>query len=285
MLLEIAVGDAYGAGFEYGDSRTIATRNNLSAFIQHRRHKEIKPGHYTDDTQMALAIAEAMLSDLKWGREFLAGRFVECFKRDPRTGYAGRFYDFLRSVSDGREFLERIEPRSDKSGAAMRAAPIGLYADVNEVIRRCRVQAALTHDTDDGTNAAVAASLLAHYCAYDLGPLDRAGEWIEDYVPGPWATQWVGKVGPKGWMSVRAAITAVTGGADRLSTMLQQCIAFEGDVDTVASIAMGAASMSRQITQDLPMTLIDQLEDGEFGRAYIENLDRQLLSRFGFEPR
>src|SRR5262249_12659234 len=99
MLIEIAVGDAYGAGFEYADSSTNAKRNTLLGYIQHRRHKQIKPGMYTDDTQMTLAIAEAMLSELKWGREFLADKFVECFKRDPRTGYAGRFYEFLCSIS------------------------------------------------------------------------------------------------------------------------------------------------------------------------------------------
>jgi hypothetical protein len=64
--------------------------------------------------------------------------------------------------------------------------------------------------------------------------------------------------------------------------MLQECIAFTGDVDTVAAIAMGAASMSRQIVQDCPSLLIDQLEDGPFGRKYIEALDRRLLTKFGF---
>ena len=281
MLLEIAVGDAYGSGFEYGDPNTVRTHNTLTRFVQHKRHKENKPGRYTDDTQMSLAIAEAMLSDLKWSREFLADKFVECFKRDPRTGYAGRFYDFLQSVEDGADFLARIHPHSNKSGAAMRAASIGLYADVNEVVKRCRVQAALTHDTEDGTNAAVAASLLAHYCAYDLGPKQRAGEFIEGYVPGPWATPWVGKVGAKGWMSVRAAVTAVSR-AERLSTMLQECIAFTGDVDTVAAVAMGSASMSGQIVHDLPSLLVAQLEDGAYGRKYIDELDEKLLVKFGF---
>jgi ADP-ribosyl-[dinitrogen reductase] hydrolase len=208
MLIEIAIGDAYGAGFEYGDPHAIRTKNDLTHYVQHPRHTG-KPGRYTDDTQMSLAIAEAMLSDLKWGREFLADKFVEAFKRDPRTGYARGFYDFLQSVADGDEFLRRIRPDSDKSGAAMRATPIGLYRDVREVIRRCTVQAKLTHDTPDGTNAAVAASLLAHYCAYDLGPLGQAGEFIASHVAGQWAAPWVGKVGPKGWMSVRGAITAV----------------------------------------------------------------------------
>ena len=82
-------------------------------------------------------------------------------------------------------------------------------------------------------------------------------------------------------MSVRAAITAVAQ-AKSLSELLQTCVAFTGDVDTVAAIAMGAASMSREIVQDLPSALVDQLEDGEFGRKYIVKLDKQLLSKFGF---
>ena len=64
--------------------------------------------------------------------------------------------------------------------------------------------------------------------------------------------------------------------------MLQACIAFTGDVDTVAAVAMGAASMSRQIVQDLPSLLIAQLEDGPYGRKYIEELDEKLLVKFGF---
>ena len=164
MLLEIAIGDAYGAGFEYGDPKVVRTRNTATHYVQHPRHPG-KPGRYTDDTQMSLAIAEAMLSELKWGREYLADKFVEAFKRDERTGYARGFHDFLTSVSDGEEFLRLVDGRSDKSGAAMRAAPIGLYPEIREVIHRSTVQAKLTHDTPDGTNAGIASSLLAHYCA------------------------------------------------------------------------------------------------------------------------
>ena len=86
----------------------------------------------------------------------LAGRFVEAFKRDPREGYAQGFYGFLCDVSDGDDFLRRVRPDSDKSGAAMRAAPVGLFPTVGEVVDKCTVQAAVTHNTPDGTNAAVA---------------------------------------------------------------------------------------------------------------------------------
>ena len=49
MLLEIAIGDAYGAGFEYVNAAIIREHNALSGTIQHPRHGT-KPGQYTDDT-------------------------------------------------------------------------------------------------------------------------------------------------------------------------------------------------------------------------------------------
>ncbi|QBD80454.1 ADP-ribosylglycohydrolase family protein [Ktedonosporobacter rubrisoli] len=51
MLLELAIGDAYGAGFEYVDPEMIRRQNNLSHYVKHPRHA-IRPGCYTDDTQM-----------------------------------------------------------------------------------------------------------------------------------------------------------------------------------------------------------------------------------------
>src|SRR5215468_4139639 len=113
MLIEFAIGDAYGAGFEYGDPQAIRTKNDLSHYVKHPRHP-LPPGHYTDDTQMSLAIAEAMVSGEDWSPRALADRFVAAFKRDRREGYAQGFYHFLCGVEDGEEFLRRIRPDSDK---------------------------------------------------------------------------------------------------------------------------------------------------------------------------
>jgi ADP-ribosylglycohydrolase len=79
-----------------------------------------------------------------------------------------------------------------------------------------------------------------------------------------------------GWMSVRAAITAVQE-HDSLSEILKASIAFTGDVDTVATIALGSASCSPEISDDLPPCLIDGLENGEFGRNYLATLDYRLF--------
>jgi len=276
MLLELAIGDAYGAGFEYVNRQLIQQFNDLSRYMQHPRHST-HPGQYTDDTQMTLAIVEAMLSDEEWIPPNLARRFVEVFKRDPREGYASSFHAFLKHVHDGEQFLKEIIPTSDKSGAAMRAIPIGIFSTVDEVIQKATVQAKTTHDTLDGINAGVASALMSHYFIYRLGSKNALGKFIEAHVEGGWADDWQGKVGSKGWMSVKAAITAIHHN-DRLSTILKACIEFAGDVDTVATIALGAASCSEEILQDLPQHLIDTLENGRYGRDYLVDLDKQMLS-------
>jgi ADP-ribosylglycohydrolase len=281
MLLELAIGDAYGAGFEYVDAEMIRQQNTLSGYVKHPRH-HIQPGSYTDDTQMSLAIVEAMVSGEPWKPVLLADRFVKVFQRDPREGYASGFYHFLLHVHDGKQFLKEINPTSEKSGAAMRAAPIGIYPTIPLVIERCTIQAALTHNTPGGINAAVAAALMTHYFRYKLGPKKALGSFLEAYVPGRWAVPWTGKVRSQGWMSVQAAITALIG-CNTMSDVLRACIQFSGDVDTVAAIALAAGSCSAEIAQNLPVHLFDQLENGQYGRDYIRVLDTQLMAFFGSE--
>jgi ADP-ribosylglycohydrolase len=276
MLLELAVGDAYGAGFEYADNELVQRYNDLSGYVQHPRY-QIKPGSYTDDTQMSLAIAETLVAGEPWTPEVLAHRFVTTFKRDQREGYAGRFYQFLLQVQDGQQFLKNIVGTSDKSGAAMRAAPIGVLSTVEKVIEATTIQAAITHNTPDGINAAIAAALMSHYLIYQLGEKKKLGKFLDTHVSGEWSKPWRGAVRSKGWMSVLAAITAVIRN-DSLSELLKDCIAFTGDVDTVAAIALAAASCSPEIAQDLPNHLIDGLENGTYGKDYLIDLDRQLMS-------
>ena len=58
----------------------------------------------------------------------------------------------------------------------------------------------------------------------------------------------------------------------------ENCIAFTGDVDTVAAIALGAASCSPEYQQDIPQHLIENLENVEYGQDYLMNLDHKLMS-------
>jgi ADP-ribosylglycohydrolase len=275
VLLELAIGDAYGAGFEFADEMIVA--NDLSQYVQHPRH-DIQPGCYTDDTQMSLAIAEVLVSQEPWTEQVLAERFVRAFKRDPRVGYARKFYAFLQSIADGTEFLTQMNGTSDKSGAAMRSAPIGVLPTIAQTIAATTRQAAITHNSSDGINAAVAAALMSHYFIYHLDRKRHLGEFLETHVPGyNWHQDWEGSASAKGIACVHAAVTAVRH-SDRMTDLLKTCIAVTGDVDTVAVIALAAASCSIEVEQNLPQHLSDRLENGTYGREYIIELDRRLMS-------
>lgn len=281
MLLELAIGDSYGAGFEYASE--MNQFNDLSKYIQHPRHKTVHPGQYTDNTQMSIALAELIVSGDEWTPLNIANRFVDCFKRDWRDGYARGFQKFLESINSGQEFLDKIKPHSDKSGAAMRACPIGVYPDVFEVLEKAEIQAKLTHDTPDGIAAAKAAALMTHCCYYDkksYSYVDFLPNALERHIPGyGWGKDWVGKVKSKGYMSVHAAVTAVKRHI-KLSELLMACINFTGDTDTVATIALGTASCSSEYEDDLPDVLFDTLENGKYGKDYLVELDKQLTLLF-----
>jgi hypothetical protein len=73
-----------------------------------------------------------------------------------------------------------------------------------------------------------------------------------------------------------AAMTAIAKN-DYMSGLLKDCVAFGGDIDTVAAIAMAVGSCSEEIEQDLPPHLFERLENGAYGRDYLARLDSQLM--------
>ena len=85
MLLELAIGDAYGAGFEYAHRSYVQQHNDLSRYVKRPKYS-ITPGFYTDDAQMSIAIAELLFEQIECKPLNIATKFVDCFKRDPREG-------------------------------------------------------------------------------------------------------------------------------------------------------------------------------------------------------
>lgn len=276
MLFEMAIGDAYGAGFEFTKPDFVAANHKLTGYTRHPRYN-LPPGSYTDDTQMSIANAEVICAGTV-SKELLAQAYVDCFKRDQRQAYAAGLYNFLCQVRNGTEFLSLIRPNSDKSGAAMRALPFGIHPGVEAVKALTTLQAEITHYTNDGINAAVAAALMSHYFLYNRGPKSDLGKYVGFHVPGNWAEPWTGRVGEKGLMSVRAAMTAVMAESS-MTEILRKCVDFTGDVDTVSALALGAASACPEVKQDLPQVLVDGLENGRYGRDYLQALDQRLVQK------
>jgi ADP-ribosylglycohydrolase len=283
MLLECAIGDAYGRFFEFAPACYVKKFNTGNGYPS--LHPRRPPGYltdevrgsYTDDTQMSLALAEMIVEDRPWTPLEIAGKFLEVFKRDKRKGYAGGFYQFLKETDDAGAFLFNIRPDSAKTGGAMRATPLCALATIGEVLSKGRIQAAVTHNTSDGMNAAMAASLIAWHFAHG-GEKKGLVPLLCKYIDGPWDKPWSGSVGNIGIDAVRAVITSLLR-TESLTALLIDCVAYTGDVDTVAAIAMAAASFSPEYERDLNPSLYADLERGTYGYDYLEELDKKLLSR------
>jgi len=283
MLLEAAVGDAYGAIFECVDKEIVEKHNILKypakCFKKPDKYIPSPPKKYTDDTQMALALQEFMIEGQEWTPLNLANKFVDCFKRDPRKGYAGHFYEFLCNIKDGEEFLEKIRPDSERSGAAMRAMPLGFLSDKMEIKEKCDMQAALTHNTEMGKRSAYVSALITHMFKWKCAERDEIFTWLSD-VTGvdvdPWDLE--ERVPVNGWACVRAAATSIYLYDDMLD-ILKQCIAFTGDTDTIATIAMYAVSFggAKHFGNH---ELVKNLENGKYGRDYLKKIDYEFWDTF-----
>lgn len=276
MLKLIAMADAYGADFEFARGAKL-DKNTLSGYLEHNLDP-MAPGRYSDDTQMSVAVAEALLGGEEPDRLAFASAFVDAFRRDPRKAYAHGFYEFLLETETGESFLKGIRSDSTRSGAAMRACPIGLAGPLPRVLALAERQAKITHDTPEGiASAKVVAAAVFHQAR--LEGRDGAPalfEFLNREVPGfGWGEAWSGRVSVEGLDCARAAVW-VAGKNDSFSWMLQEAVSLTGDTDTVAAIGAGIASASPRYRIDPPAWMERDLERGPYGLDYLAALDARL---------
>lgn len=275
MILEGAIGDAYGAGFEFANYEKIKAKNNLSKYETHPLFEEIN-GKYTDDTQMSIAIAELLIEEKEWTSLIIANKFVEVFKRDTRRGYAKRFYQFLLEINSGQELLDKIIAKSERNGAAMRAYPIGILKDEKEILIKCDLQSSITHKTEKAIISAQAIALTNHFFIYNKGTKANLLEYLEDIQQHKWKGEWEEEVKVDAIESVEAVLSILLQ-ENSLKEMLRKSVNFGGDVDTVASLSLAIGKMSQETEDDLPEWLFKELENDKFGHDFIRKLDVELL--------
>ncbi|HBF07388.1 MAG TPA: ADP-ribosylglycohydrolase family protein [Gammaproteobacteria bacterium] len=274
MLKEIAIADAYGAGFEFSSPEKILNLNNLSGFSAHDLYG--MNGKYTDDTQMSIAVAELLVSQTEWTSETIASKFVECFKRDPRKGYSKGFYALLNEVESGVELIKKLKNDSNRNGAAMRSVPLGYIKNKAELIVKAQAQAAVTHNTDTAIKSSCAVALAAHFGVHERGQLSQLPHFLESHRYSGWNYKWAGEVTMSAIDTVSAAFSCLIS-CQSLDALLKKCIALGGDTDSVASIAVGLATCFDEYDKTLPSGLLATLDEPVYGLEFLDALDKRLL--------
>ena len=143
---------------------------------------------YTDDTAMALGLAESIAHVGGLDPQHLGDTFRANFMREPWRGYAsGPPTVFSRVESQGLSYVEAAQglfggQGSFGNGAAMRIAPVGLFFhDAPDLYDQARQSASVTHGHPVGADgAAVLARAVAQ--AVNLDP--REPFPFEDFAQG-----------------------------------------------------------------------------------------------------
>lgn len=237
-LFGAIAGDMIGFRFEHNK----CTDPNFELFT--------KNPHFTDDTVLTVAVADAILNQRGYGETI-----VDYARRYPKAGY-GSF--FRRWLANG-----GIEPyNSFGNGSAMRVSPVAWAFDsVNSVLREAERSASVTHNHPEGIKGAQSVALAIYLARTGAGKKDiqleiesRFGynlkRTLDEIQP---AYQW-DSTSPG---SVPESIIAFLESTD-VESAIRSAILLGGDADTMAAIA---GSIAEAYYGGVPETLAIEVQN------------------------
>ncbi|HYB28767.1 MAG TPA: ADP-ribosylglycohydrolase family protein [Solirubrobacteraceae bacterium] len=288
-LLGTFVGDAVGMPFEGAAPAAIPERLTML-------DARLGRGTYTDDTQMAIALAESLLERGLVDAEALGRAFVAA--HDPRRGYGSGTTEVLRLVRSGVHPHDAAESLfggegSQGNGAAMRIAPVAVrYADdVAALTSAACASARVTHAHPLAVDAAVAQAVAIAAALMGDPPLDaalqtattvelnqRLTEAARLLDSGPEPAELAAALGnrPTGHESVPVAIYSATA-HESVEAAITFAVRCGGDTDTIGAMA-GAIAAARTGASTIPCHWLDALEEAPKGRRYVESLADRLAA-------
>lgn len=155
-MLGTAVGDALGMPLEGMPHELI---ENSFGTVTQMIDGRLPAGHYTDDTQLMIGVAESLVENRGFVGEHMAMTFFNNF--EAFRGYGYGTVRVLQHILDGMIWSEAAKHifggGSYGNGAAMRIAPVGLlyHADLERLVDVTRSASRITHTHSIGIEGAI----------------------------------------------------------------------------------------------------------------------------------
>lgn len=290
-LLGGAIGDAVGGLFEAQLSEHIRARFESTRQLLDHCREEL---WYTDDTQMTIGVAEALIASGDIEESSLCKAFVTNY--DPTRGYGRGARIVLEAMEAGHDYRQVAEKHfpggSFGNGAAMRVAPVGLFFcnQFEKIAEQARLSAIPTHRHFLGIEGAqliaFAVAIAATTETFDkelyLSRLERYAvtEAYRDRIEAirsidqPEDLSRFGN-GIEAINSVVTAIACFCLTPYSFEETIGNAIFLGGDTDTIAAMA-GGISGAYLGEEKLPSRLVSLLEPTPKGGAYIRKLASEL---------
>ena len=236
--------------------------------------------HFTDDTVMTVAVAEALLTAHEGAsdeviRDSLVSSMHRWGKKYPNAGYGASFIEWLRSGN--------TKPYgSYGNGSAMRVSSAGwLYSTIEETRRIARLTAEVTHNHPEGIKGAEATA-----SAIFLARNGSKKEEIREYIIQKFGydlSRTCDEIRPTNHhvescqKTVPEAITAFMEGND-FEDVIRTAVSLGGDCDTLTCIAGSIAEAfygvpilyEAECKHRLPEDMLDVLERFDAARGRLE---------------
>jgi ADP-ribosylglycohydrolase len=277
-LLGLAVGDALGAPLEGADAAVAAQA--VAAGLKMSGGGGWRPGEWTDDTALALALAESIVERGRFDADDVGARYIRWANRDGK-GIGLTTRRALIGATDAADARARASTHYSESawaagnGTVMRATPIGLTArTLAEAVETARRDAALTHG--DPVAGATSAALCAAIWAIRTGAepiaaaIDQAAgkstligalEAVRSGDDAALAGLAAGREAGACWTTLAVALHALSTFDDYVAGV-SWAISLGGDVDTNAAVA-GALLGCRYGAAAIPNGWLVPLHDHE----------------------
>jgi ADP-ribosyl-[dinitrogen reductase] hydrolase len=162
-FLGLAIGDALGAPAEFMTSGEIAAKYGLLKELVGGGWLRLKPGQTTDDTDMALCIARALVSNGGWSLTAIADNFAAWLKSRP-VDVGDTCRRGIRNYMLHGTLETPLNEWDAGNGAVMRMLPAALFTVGDEArMTECVVaQARLTHNHPLSDAACITFGRLIH---------------------------------------------------------------------------------------------------------------------------
>ncbi len=299
-LLGLAVGDALGAPWEGCSPR--AARAAVAAGLDMTGGKGWAPGEWTDDTAMALTLAESIVERGLLDVDDVGRRYIAWAATRPRDmGRATRHALVgARDAGEARAralaLYERGLPAAG-NGTVMRASPIGLATrDRGRAAAAARRDARLTHGDPRAheASAALCAALVALAEGDDAltaaaaecdpaGPVGRALRLAAEDASAELARLAAGPEGGACWTALGIAFRALLH-APSFEEGVSFAVSLGGDTDTNAAVA-GCLLGAREGARAIPDRWLAKLQERPRIEGAAAGLARlRLASRPGAHP-
>ena len=151
MMFGLAIGDAMGAPIEFQPSRE--PEDYIRSYMTGGAHN-VSKGEFTDDTSMALAMADAIITKETYDPHTIMGNFLK-WKNEGAYSPRGIMFDCGNTVysalaayeADGSNpYTGKTDPMSAGNGGLMRLAPVVIGAGCfSEAIKWAEESTRLTH--------------------------------------------------------------------------------------------------------------------------------------------